>query len=65
MSQNESGSEDEVGTKKEKHLKLKGGNMVVRYVGYKKRGDKEMIIELEFEIDGENNTRIVGRYLTS
>ena len=48
--------------KREKVWKLKGGTMVVKYVGYKKRGDHEMIVELSFTFDGEeSNPRIVGK----
>ena len=55
-------SDDENNTKnKTKVWKLKGGVMVVRYVGYKNRGDKEMILELEFTFDKDPTMpRIVG-----
>ena len=59
----QSGSDDETEKKKDKLWKLEGGVMVCRYVGYKKRGDREMIIELEFTFDSDpTNPRIVGRY---
>ena len=58
----QSGSEDETDKKrKDKLWKLEGGVMVCRYVGYKKRDDREMIIELEFTFDSDPaNPRIVG-----
>ena len=60
-----SSAEDEPSPKKKmKVLKLQGGVMVVRYVGYKSRGDKEMIVELEFCFDSDPlNPKIVGGYL--
>ena len=60
-----SSGEDEPSPKKKmKVLKLKGGVMTVRYVGYRSRGDKEMIVELEFCFDSDPlNPKIVGEYL--
>ena len=60
-----SSAEDEPSPKKKlKVLKLQGGVMAVRYVGYKSRGDKEMIVELEFCFDSDPlNPKIVGGYL--
>ena len=41
----QSGSDDETDRKKKDKLwKLEGGVMVCRYVGYKKRGDREMMM---------------------
>ena len=46
-----------------KKLKLKDGSLAVRYIGYKNRGDTEMIMEIEFIFDKEpSNPRIVGKY---
>jgi hypothetical protein len=60
----QSGSDDETGSKKKDKLwKLEGGVMVCRYVGYKKWGDRERIIELEFTFNNDlTNPRIVGMY---
>ena len=42
--------------------KLAGGVMSVIYVGLKKPGDKEMIVELEFLFDHDvDNPRTVGK----
>ena len=61
MSQSDPELEDESRNKKtEKIFKLQGGDMVCRYVGYRKRGDREMVIELQFTFDGDTNPRIVG-----
>ena len=49
-------------SEEEKVWRLKGGVMECKYVGYRKRGDKEMIVELTFTFDGEeHNPRIVGK----
>ena len=37
----------------EKVWALAGGEMSVMYVGYRKPGDKEMVIELEFIFDDQ------------
>ena len=37
----------------EKVWALAGGEMSVVYVGYKKPGDKEMVVELEFIFDNQ------------
>ena len=43
-----SSDEEDRPRKRLKVLKLKGGDMTVKYVGLKNRGDKEMIVELQF-----------------
>ena len=61
MSESESDVE-EPPRKRERVLELKGGSMEVKYVGYKKRGDREMIMELCFTFEGEESIpKIVGR----
>ena len=48
--------------KREKVWKLKGGEMLCKYVGYKKRGDREMIAELQFTFEKDPACpRIVGK----
>lgn len=56
-----SSDEEDRPRKKLKVLKLKGGDMTVKYVGLKNRGDKEMIVELQFCFDDKPlQPKIVG-----